>query len=44
MEPHPDFIVSELLSELKAENARKSSQIQKMSKIILITIIAAVTS
>lgn len=44
MEPHPDFIVSELLSELKTENARKSSQIQRMSKIILITIIAAVTS
>lgn len=44
MEPQPDFIVSELLSELKAENARKSSQIQRMSKIILVTVIAAIAS
>lgn len=44
MEPHPDFIVSELLSELKTENTRKSAQIQRMSKIILVTIIAAVAS
>lgn len=36
-----DFIVSELLSELKAENTRKSKQIQGLHKIIMVITAAA---
>ena len=32
-----DFIVSELLSELKAENSRKGKQIQGLHKVIAVT-------
>lgn len=42
--PGPDFIVSELLSELKAENSRKERQIHRLSKTLIITIIAALVS
>ena len=35
-----DFIVSELLSELKAENARKDNQIRQLHKSFVITILA----
>ena len=34
MTNEPDFIVSELLSELKAENSRKDRQIQGLYRII----------
>ena len=34
MAGEPDFIVSELLSELKAENSRKDNQIQGLHKVI----------
>lgn len=34
MTGEPDFIVSELLSELKAENSRKGRQIQSLHKLI----------
>lgn len=37
----PDFIVSELLSELKEENARKDSQLQRAHKTLFATILAA---
>lgn len=33
-----DFIVSELLSELKAENSRKDKQIQSLHKVIATTV------
>ena len=36
-----DFIVSELLSELKAENERKDHQINRLNKTLTITLIAA---
>lgn len=36
-----DFIVSELLSELKAENARKDTQLQHLHKALATTIVAA---
>ena len=36
-----DFIVSELLSELKAENERKERQIKRLSKTVAITVISA---
>lgn len=35
MSCEPDFIVSELLSELKDENNRKAKQIQSLHKIIV---------
>ena len=34
MTGEPDFIVSELLSELKAENSRKGKQIHSLHKVI----------
>ena len=39
--PGHDFIVSELLSELKAENERKDRQIQKLNTTLTITIAVA---
>ena len=36
-----DFIVSELLSELKAENERKERQIYRLNKTLTYTVIAA---
>jgi hypothetical protein len=36
-----DFIVSELLSELKAENERKDHKINRLNKTLTITLIAA---
>lgn len=36
-----DFIVSELLSELKAGNARKDDQIRRLQKVVFSTVIAA---
>ena len=36
-----DFIVSELLSELKAENARKEQQIRVLNRTLTCTVIAA---
>lgn len=39
-----DFIVSELLSELKSENERKEKQIQRLSKSLVITLISALTA
>lgn len=36
-----DFIVSELLSELKAENARKDQQIRQLNKTLICTVVAA---
>lgn len=36
-----DFVVSELLSELKAENERKERQIHRLNKTLAITVIAA---
>lgn len=36
-----DFIVSELLSELKAENELKDCQINRLNKTLTITLIAA---
>ena len=40
----PDFIVSELLSELKKENERKESQINSLHKTIKLIIIIAVAA
>lgn len=37
----PDFIVSELLSELKADGARKGEQIKHLHKVITMVVIAA---
>lgn len=37
-----DFIVSELLSELKEENRRKDLQLQKLHKFIIVVVIASV--
>lgn len=39
-----DFIVSELLSELKAENSRKDRQILRLNKTLVATILAALIS
>lgn len=39
-----DFIVSELLSELKEENSRKDSQIKNLSKTIKCTVALAVAA
>jgi hypothetical protein len=39
-----DFIVSELLSELKAENSRKEHQIHRLNKTLVATILAALVS
>lgn len=39
-----DFIVSELLSELKAENERKERQIHRLNKTLVCTIIAALVA
>lgn len=36
-----DFIVSELLSELKASNVRKDDQIKRLQKVILGIVLAA---
>ena len=36
-----DFIVSELLAELKAENGRKERQIHRLNKTLAATVIAA---
>ena len=36
-----DFIVSELLSELKAENERKERQLRRLSKTLAVTVVAA---
>ena len=38
---HTDFIATELLGELKAENKRKDSAIHSLQKIIVCTIIIA---
>lgn len=40
---HTDFIVSELLSELKAENNRKDAQIHSLHKTIVGTIAVALS-
>lgn len=42
--PGHDFIVSELLSELKAENERKERQIHSLNNTLTITIAAAVAA
>lgn len=39
-----DFIVSELLSELKAENERKEKQIQRGHKTLALVMVAALLS
>lgn len=39
-----DFIVSELLSELKAENDRKERQIHRLNKTLAATIISALVA
>ena len=39
--PGHDFIVSELLSELKAENERKERQIRRLNTTLAVTITAA---
>lgn len=44
MTEHQDFIATELLSELKAENVRKDSIIHKLQKDIIVTIICAFVS
>lgn len=36
-----DFIVSELISELKSENARKDTQSRKLMKALYIVVVAA---
>ena len=36
-----DFVVSELLSELKAGNVRKDDQIRRLQKVVFSTVIAA---
>lgn len=36
-----DFIVSELLSELKAENERKERQIHRLNKTLVCTVLAS---
>lgn len=40
----PDFIVSELLSELKEENVRKDKQIASLHQAIKATVITAVST
>lgn len=42
--PGHDFIVSELLSELKAENERKERQIRRLNTTLAITIAVAMLS
>lgn len=42
--PGHDFIVSELLSELKAENERKERQIHRLNTTLAITIAVAMLS
>lgn len=37
----PDFIVSELLSELKADGVRKGAQVEKLQKALLTVVIVA---
>lgn len=37
----PDFIVSELLSELKADGVRKGKQVEKLQKALLLVVIVA---
>lgn len=39
-----DFIVSELLSELKTENERKERQIRRLNKTLVITVITSVVA
>lgn len=39
-----DFIVSELLSELKAENARKDQQIRQLNKTLICTVVTALVA
>ena len=39
-----DFIVSELLAELKAENGRKERQIHRLNKTLAATVIAALVA
>ena len=39
-----DFIVSELLSELKAENGRKDKQIQRLNSTLAVTVLTAMVS
>lgn len=39
-----DFIVSELLSELKTENERKERQIQRLNKTLAATIVIALSA
>lgn len=39
-----DFIVSELLSELKAENGRKEHQINRLHKTLVCTVITALVA
>lgn len=39
-----DFIVSDLLSELKAENARKDFQIHKLNRTLATAVIAAMAT
>lgn len=42
--PHceQDFIVSELISELKTENTRKSAQLKRLQTLLLVTALAAI--
>ena len=42
--PGHDFIVSELLSELKTENERKERQIHRLNTTLITTIAVAVTA
>ena len=45
MEPKgPDFIVTELLSELKEENKRKEAQINDLHRAIIRVVIAAIAA
>lgn len=39
-----DFIVSELLSELKAENGRKERQIHRLNKTLAATVLASLVA
>lgn len=39
-----DFVVSELLSELKAENSRKDTQIRRMYVLIATTMVSALVA
>lgn len=42
--PETDFIVSELLSELKAENERKEKQIHRLSRTLIVSVVSALAA